>query len=88
MLLELNKVKVTPKERARYLEEMSNWDNLHGKLTEAVLAERIDHHDIAKMLKVEATTRRRLLVATRLLAVYHKLCRHENERRLTSALAR
>lgn len=88
MLLELNKVKVTPKERAIYLEELSNWDNIHGKLTVAILAGDIDHHDVAKMLKVEATSRRRLLVATRLLAVYHKLCKHENERRLTSALAR
>lgn len=88
MHINLRNVKVSAEERKRYLDFMSNWDNLYGKLSQGLADGGIDENDVLKMLKVEVTTKRRLAIATRLLAAYHKLVKQEDERRLTAALSR
>lgn len=88
MLIELNKVKVSTKERERLLAELSNWDNLSTVLSRKVERGEIDIATMLKMIKVEVTSRKRLLITTRLLAVYHKLAKRENERRVTQLLSR
>lgn len=85
--LDLRRVKVSPRERSRFLEVMSNWDNLHAALTAELKAGYITEAVVLRMLKVEIESRKRLAICTRLLAVYMKLVKASFERQLAVALA-
>lgn len=87
--LKLNlKVKVTSQERMVLEGTMSNWDNLHTSLSAAIERGEVGEVELLKMLKVEATGKKRMLICTRLLAVYHRLVKASFERQLAVALAK
>ena len=86
MLLELKKVHISEREKAVLLDVASNWDKLHrwmqgqpkDKLSDTTL----------KLLKLEVEGRRRLLLANRLLGIYHGLARRSNAAALLESLTK
>lgn len=87
MLLDFKKVKVLPAERKRLLDQLSNWDALHKQLTDDHFAGVLTPTMLSKMVKVEATSRRRIYMVNRLLGFYTRICRQMNEQRVSRLLA-
>ena len=88
MLLDLTKVKVPHEKATDLAQRLSNWDGLHGWLTEEMRdlppEENLDL--VTSLLKVELDTRARLFVSSRLLGIYHRISRSINQRRLAGWL--
>lgn len=81
-MLELDKVKVTKDEWEKIAERMSNWDKLHASLQ----AKPPSIEDLEKMIKVETSGRKRMLLTSRVLGIYNRTVREENERTVLRAL--
>jgi hypothetical protein len=90
MLLDIRDVKVGTTSFFTELEgRLSNWDKLHSWLMPTLKKEQDDGERIGlvlSLLAVELKTRKRLFVATRLLGIYHRLSRREDQRRLSEWL--
>lgn len=83
MLINLD-VKVSKAEAAEMYERLSNWDKLHRDVADKPPS----LEELEKLIQVEASTRRRMIIATRLLGMFHRLAREENTRRVIKALGR
>lgn len=86
-MLNLKNVKVTASERKRLGAVISNWEVLHPRLVELERRGKLTPQLVEKMLKVEVSTRRRLVITTRLLGVYHRIVKAADERHVASLLA-
>jgi len=84
MLIDLTKVKVSPKEKKELHERMSNWDKFHAD----VAKNEPDAEEFERMLMVEVTTRKRGRFAMRLLGMYQNAARQENEHHLLGLLGK
>jgi hypothetical protein len=82
MTLDLSKVKVTKAEAQSLTERMSNWDKLHADLKKHPPTLDL----LAKMIKVETSGKKRLILSTRLLGIYNGEARRANEKVLRQAL--
>jgi len=82
MLIELSKVKLNRAEAEKIEERLSNWDKLHRD----VVIDPPSLVELEKMIHVETATRKRMIIATRLLGMYHRVAREENVRRIVKAL--
>jgi len=82
MTLDLSKVKVTKQEAEKLAARMSNWDKLHADVT----GKKPTLETLSKMIKVEVTTRKRLVLTTRLLGMYNAEARRVNEKHVRKAM--
>jgi hypothetical protein len=84
MLLNLKAVKINQREVNEIHERLSNWDKLHRD----VVADPPSIEGLVKMLYVEVTTRQRLIIANRLLGMYHRQAREANGAHVIQMLAK
>lgn len=82
MTLDLSKVKVTAAEKEALTARMSNWDKLHASTVKSHPSLDL----LAKMIKVEVTTKKRLVLSSRLLGMFNAEARRQNEKTLRTAL--
>jgi hypothetical protein len=81
-MLDLTKVKVTKEEFEKLADQMSNWDKLHASFVKKYPS----IEALEKMIKVETTSRKRMLVTSRVLGIYNREVREANERHVLSFL--
>jgi hypothetical protein len=81
-MLDLTKVRVTKEEAEKITARMSNWDKLHASFQ----AKPPSVEDLEKMLKVETSGRKRMLLTSRVFGIYNRTVREENERHVLNML--
>lgn len=87
MLLDIKALKYEARDVSRgTMAILANWGVLHAHIVSLDQGGKLDVKQVVHLLRCELATRKRLVVATRLLGVYHRLAREENERRLAEAL--